>query len=233
MAEMKTLPRSIRNNNPLNIDHNPANRWVGILPRDKRNAAQLAEPRFEVFSSPVYGFRAAAILLQNYQEKYGLKTIRQLVNRWAPPVENDTGAYVTAVARAVGVPADAPVDIHEYRVIRPMIEAMAQHETGRDPRTGKVWQFNSAEIDEGLRRAGITPAVAPKVPVETVAPAAAATLGVADLTEVLPQVADAMTGAESHISSGSAIRVIFGVLTVVIAGYVAYSQIKAQRLKSQ
>ena len=76
---MKQLPRAVRNNNPGNIDANPRNKWVGIMPVAKRNAAQLAEKRFEVFETPVYGFRAMALLLQTYQDKHNLNTIRQLI----------------------------------------------------------------------------------------------------------------------------------------------------------
>jgi hypothetical protein len=37
-----------------------------------------------------------------YQDKHGLRTIRQIVSRWAPPTENNTNAYVRAVAADTG-----------------------------------------------------------------------------------------------------------------------------------
>lgn len=229
----KRLPRSIRNANPLNIDHNPANRWVGILPVAQRSPVQQDEQRFEVFKSQVYGFRAATILLQNYQENYGLKTVRQIVNRWAPPVENNTSAYASVVARKMGVGIDEEIDVQDYDIIRPMIEAMAQHETGLDHRTGALWQFDPAVIDEGLRRAGITPNIKPRIPVETVGPVAVGTLGVADLSDALPQILVALEQSEGHISSGNMVRLAFGLFTVGIAVWFGYSQIKTARLKAQ
>ncbi|MFU3805840.1 hypothetical protein ACM7G9_08965 [Pseudomonas aeruginosa] len=224
------LPRSVRNNNPGNIEHNPANKWVGILSPEKRNADQLAEPRFEVFESPVYGFRALAVLMQNYQDRYGLNTVRKIINRWAPPTENATGAYVSAVAAALGVRGDDVIDVHQYDYMRPLVQAIAEHETGKDPRTGKLYRWDPAMIDEGLRRAGISrpaPQVV-KVPVtkETVSATVAGGIGVGQLADVLPAVSSAMSQADAHISSGSWVRIAFGVATIAVAAFIAYSQVK-------
>ena len=94
---MAQEPRGLRNNNPLNIDFNPANKWQG-LDRD-----QPSDGRFCRFVSMAYGIRAAAALLVSYQDRYGLNTVRGIIGRWAPPVENDTNAYANTVARRVGV----------------------------------------------------------------------------------------------------------------------------------
>lgn len=223
----KKVPRSVRNNNPGNIEHVAANRWQGIMPMAERNAEQKSEPRFEVFTTPVYGFRALASLLTTYQDRHGLRTVRGIINRWAPPTGSfkgqeyvqDTSAYVKAVAQAVGVDPDVIINLHEYRFIRPMVEAIAKHEAG-----GDYW--SSETIDEGLRRAGVVkpaPEVA-KVPVtkETAAATGVGAIGVGQLAAV----ADAMSQAEGHISSGSWVRITFGVLTVGLAVFIAYSQVK-------
>src|SRR4051812_2651489 len=88
--------RGFRNRNPGNIDFAPSNKWqgqVGLgdgwLPAGQR--------RFAAFESHEYGIRALAMLLTTYQDRYGLRTIRQIVSRWAPGNENDTGAYVRFV----------------------------------------------------------------------------------------------------------------------------------------
>ncbi len=220
----KQLPRSVRNNNPGNLDHNPKNKWLGILPFEKRSPEQKAEKRFEIFESPVYGFRAIAILLQTYQDKHKLDTVRKIINRWAPPVENQTDAYVNAVARAVKVRADDLIDVHQYDYMRPLVEAIAVHETG----AGYKWPSN--QIEEGLRRAGITKDAAKvaKVPVtkETVGATATGGLGAIQIADAMPQVIDAMTNAEVHISSGSWVRIGFGIMTIAVAIFIAYSQVK-------
>jgi len=144
--------RGYRNRNPGNIDFNPANRWqgqVGLgdawLPAERR--------RFAAFEAHEWGIRALAVLLLTYQDRHGLRTIRGIINRWAPPVENDSGAYVTAVARAMGVARDAELDLHRYETMRPLVVAIITHELGGNP-------YTDAVIDEGLHRAGIVRPVA-------------------------------------------------------------------------
>ena len=236
------LPRSIRNNNPLNIDSNPNNKWVGIMPHDQRNADQLAEKRFEIFQSQVFGFRAAALLLQNYQDRHGLKTIREIINRWAPPkgVDHTTGqsytqnthSYVNVVARAAGVEPDDPVRIADYAVMRPVIEAMAMHETGLDPRTGKHWQFDSETIDEGLRRAGVIQPSRMEVVEEVAAPAIVATAATADTAPIIADVLSTLRDAETHITSGDSVRVVFGVAVVVAAAVFAYTRYRKATVRN-
>ena len=68
-------PRGIRNNNPLNIEL--GDQWQGL-------AASQTDGRFAQFQAPEYGFRAAAKVLNTYQNKHGLTTPRQMISRWAP-----------------------------------------------------------------------------------------------------------------------------------------------------
>jgi hypothetical protein len=93
-------PRAVRNQNPGNI--NAGESWEGLMPRAQMTPDQAAETRFAVFESPKWGFRALGIILLNYVRLHGLTTVRQIIGRWAPSIENDTGSYVTAVARGVG-----------------------------------------------------------------------------------------------------------------------------------
>lgn len=91
--------------------------------------AQKAEPRFCVFKSPEWGFRAVYKLLQTYRKKYGLDTPYKIIARFAPTSENDTAAYAKAVAKALGIgihDAFAPTRTNYFAVIK----AMATHETG-------------------------------------------------------------------------------------------------------
>ena len=144
--------RGERNNNPGNIDYNARNKWLGKLPRDT-----AIEPRFERFDSPLNGIRAAVRLVDTYKDR-GVNSIRGVIEEWAHPNENRTEVYVNAVARAVGVDPDAIVDLTDYRIMRPLIEAIIRHENGRVI-------YTPAEIDEGLRRGGIVNPAAPAVPV--------------------------------------------------------------------
>lgn len=139
--------RGYRNKNPGNIDYNANNNWlgqVGIEPAPLNGG----KPRFAVFDSHEHGIRALHVLLQSYQRKHGLRTIAGIINRWAPPNENVTTSYVSFVAQRVGVTADTPINVMEYKIARPLVEAIIRKELGGNPYAPSV-------IDEGLRRAGV------------------------------------------------------------------------------
>jgi hypothetical protein len=142
---MAATPRGVRNNNPGNIDRT-AKPWQG---EDRSAEARAREHRFAVFTSPENGFRAIARTLLTYRSKYGLRTVRGIINRWAPPTENVTTAYVGAVSRALHVEPDTPVDIRDRAVMFHLVKAIARHENGAD-----FWADDV--ILEGLRRAGIS-----------------------------------------------------------------------------
>lgn len=142
-----TVTRGVRNNNPGNIERGED--WQGLASISQMTPAQKKETRFAVFSDPVYGIRALAKLLMNYQAKYGLNTVHKMINRWAPPVENDTGAYVNAVAKAAGVAPDAVVSMRTYSTARGIVDAIIAHENA-----GYV--YPAEVVDKGLSLAGIT-----------------------------------------------------------------------------
>lgn len=140
--------RGIRNHNPGNIDYDPATKWQGLASPPIEQG--VARPRFARFAAPEWGIRAIARVLIWYKDKHGLDTVRGIIHRWAPPVENDTGAYVSAVAKKLGVGPDDTVDVYEFGTMRVLVEAIIRHENGAQP-------YPAAVIDEGLRRAGVVP----------------------------------------------------------------------------
>ncbi len=90
------LPRGIRNNNPLNIRRGK-DQWQGLR-------AQQTDASFCQFESMEYGWRAVFRLLCNtYYGKYKLRTIRDIISRWAPPKENNTPAYIRYVSDYTGI----------------------------------------------------------------------------------------------------------------------------------
>ena len=114
-------PRGIRNNNPGNIRFGKSV-WLGSV--------KGSDPAFVTFSEMRYGVRAMALLLLHYQKHYGDKTIRQLINRWAPPVENDTGAYVNHVALICDAQPSAPYDLMLSDNLFYLVSAIILHENG-------------------------------------------------------------------------------------------------------
>lgn len=118
--------RGIRNNNPGNIRWGDG--WQGLVPKSERTDKSFCQ-----FTAPEYGIRAMIIILRNYEKKHGLNTVREIINRWAPPVENDTEAYINSVAKQVGVDADKVIDVTDSRVMIPLLEAIITHENGSQP----------------------------------------------------------------------------------------------------
>lgn len=139
---MANLPRGVRNNNPGNIDYNPRNQWQGQLGME----IGVPKPRFARFDSPENGIRALGKLIRTYQNKHGLKTVEQIIGRWAPNNENNTKAYAEAVAKALSVTPWANIDVNRVAMLRPLVEAIIRHENGGNP-------YLKGEIDEGVRRA--------------------------------------------------------------------------------
>lgn len=148
-------PRGIRNYNPGNIDRVAGVRWQGQAPD------QSGDPRFVVFGHPRWGIRAIARVLITYQDKRRaadgsrIDSVREIIERWAPASENDTGAYARAVARSLGIgPDDESIDVYDFETMRALVLAIIRHENGPGPLPGGQW-YGQPLITEGLALAGI------------------------------------------------------------------------------
>lgn len=145
--------RGFLNNNPGNMDRSEPP-WQGEIrdPADPRltkfQREELTQRRFCVFVSPQLGIRAMARNLFAYTDRLGLCEIEDLIKRWAPPVENDTAAYIEAVAKRLGVRHDACVNLRDWKVLHVIVDAIIRHECGGMPYTG-------SELEEGLLLAGV------------------------------------------------------------------------------
>ena len=115
--------RGVLNNNPGNIKELPSDKtqWVGERATDD-------DPIFEEFETPEMGIRALGKILLNYRRKYGLLTVEQIINRWAPPVENDTGAYARHVASRMGLRPTDEANVEDRAVMAALVEAIIAHE---------------------------------------------------------------------------------------------------------
>jgi hypothetical protein len=112
--------RGLRNNNPGNIKETATN-WQGQI-------KPSADPPFAQFSDPVWGARAMIILVKRTYRGYGLNTIRAIITRYAPPNENDTEAYISAVVGKTGLSANRVLSTEDdYKRV---IQAMASVENG-------------------------------------------------------------------------------------------------------
>jgi hypothetical protein len=112
------LPRGWRNNNPGNIE---AGSFTQGLP-----GYAGSDGRFARFETPEQGIAAADALLSSYANR-GYDTVSEIINRWAPQGENNTLAYINAVARNAGVDPNKVLTDEERARVR---DAMFLHENG-------------------------------------------------------------------------------------------------------
>jgi len=109
--------RAWRNNNPGNIR--------GGDFANRRGAIGTAGG-FAIFPNYETGFTALIALLctSTYQQL----TMEQAINRYAPPIENNTGAYVTAVEKQIGVSRTTPMSQLSENNLRDFAKAIEKHE---------------------------------------------------------------------------------------------------------
>lgn len=120
---LSDLPRGVRNNNPFNIRISPYNNWLGKV-------ANNTDGSFEQFTDMTFGVRAWCKLIYNYVTKHRCSTIQSIVNRFAPPTENDSLSYVKYVRQVVGSLAVDPTSpVFLFR----LASAMFSIENGRHP----------------------------------------------------------------------------------------------------
>lgn len=142
--------RGMRNHNPGNIDRQPGVRWQGMA------EDQSGDKRFVVFQAPKWGIRAIARVLITYQDarqaRDGSKidTIKEIIERWAPPNENNTGGYAAHVAQMTGIGINDRLDVYDYATMKALVTAIITHENGQQP-------YDDATLDAGLKLAGIEP----------------------------------------------------------------------------
>ena len=82
---------------------------------------------FVEFETQEYAIRAWLVLMRTYRRRYGCKTIRQIVTRFAPPNENNTEQYIAFCCRQVCMSADDELTgLTQYAMLG---KAMAKMET--------------------------------------------------------------------------------------------------------
>lgn len=201
--------RGERNNNPTNIDWHANTTWQGAVGKEPGPSG-----RFIVFKAPEWGIRAAAKILLTYQNHDGCKTIRQIVSRWAPPGENNTGAYVAAVVAGCGLKpeqADDPINVDSVAIMLPLVKAVILHENGQNPYADSV-------VLDGIHRAGIADAPAkPLVASNTFkAQAGAAVATVAAGATTVAQYAGPVKDAADKLSDYTGSPIIQHAVTVLL-----------------
>lgn len=109
--------RGIRNNNPGNL--RPGDNWQGMTG---------TSDNFIVFKDMIYGCRALCTDLSNKYYK-GLNTVTKIIEKYAPPSENNTVAYINAVSNALGVGQNETL-VWSKELLMKFARAVIMHECG-------------------------------------------------------------------------------------------------------
>ena len=135
------MSRGLRNNNPGNIR-------LGSF-RYKGEKAKSSDAAFRQFESIEWGYRAMFVLLNNYAKKYGCDTLRKMINRYAPPVENHTENYIRRVCDATHLLPDEQISTIDGPTMTAVVAAMSEVENGVKADTKAVyrgWELFVADI---------------------------------------------------------------------------------------
>lgn len=143
---MSRLSRGLRNRNPGNIRRS-AFRYVGEV-------ANPTDREFRQFENIAYGYRALFVLLHTYARRHRCHTIRAIINRYAPPSENNTEGYIARVVRLTSIGADEPIDTLCHDTMVALVAAISEVENG----TKAVME----DIEAGWRLFGEQGSVAPQ-----------------------------------------------------------------------
>ena len=104
---MEKITRGIRNKNPFNIRISE-NCWLG-----KVKYCRNTDKAFEQFRHIDYGLRAGIQLLRGYIIR-GYDTPRKIINRFAPPSENDTNSYLDFVCGFCDVTSETKISFNSF-----------------------------------------------------------------------------------------------------------------------
>ena len=140
--------RGIRNNNPLNIRRSSTH-WQGAR-------KEQTDKSFVQFETMAYGYRAAWKVLQTYYERFCMQgkayTVRNIIERWAPPTENDTEAYIKNVLNMSGIGGKEkllpPSNVLSYGRLSRLVIAMTCIECGLEYN-----RVDTASIAQGYKLA--------------------------------------------------------------------------------
>ena len=115
------LPRGLRNNNAGNI-RKSSTRYLGEV-------RPSSDKAFKQFETRGWGYRAIFVLLESYSKR-GYKTLRQMINRYAPPSENHTKIYLKYVCDCAMTSADIQLDISDKNTMVLVVAAISKMENG-------------------------------------------------------------------------------------------------------
>lgn len=111
----KTLARA--NRNLLNIRYFGGEKFKGFIGVDK--------DRHIIFAHPAYSVRAGAMILKNYEERHGIRTVEDMIKRFA---EGNQEQYIAFVCKHLGVKPKQKISLKKN--LHKLLPIMIKFETG-------------------------------------------------------------------------------------------------------
>jgi len=139
------LPRGVRNHNPGNIRRTKTV-WQG-------QAVKQTDDEFVCFETPTMGLRALMKVLLSYYRTHGLNTVRKIIQRYAPPNENDTEIYIKSTAHRLGVDPDGAINPATPDMLVALAKAICRHECGPAPQGQPLNWYSDDTYEEAARLA--------------------------------------------------------------------------------
>ena len=117
-----------KGNNPCNVRRSP----------DTFKGEIKSDGAFKVFIDNAHGYRCAMVILRTYIRRHGIDTIEGIINRFAPPSDNNpTENYINFVADKSGFIRSQTI-VFAKESILPIIYAISWFEQGRKPDMSEI-----------------------------------------------------------------------------------------------
>ncbi len=126
---IENMTRGYRNNNPGNIEKTFKDKAKTIQTLWKGEVKNGNDKRFKTFASMEYGYRAIFVLLREYINK-GYDTIEKIISRYAPPKENITEAYISAIENVAEIDRKQKINFGDTELIKNIVFGISEHENG-------------------------------------------------------------------------------------------------------
>jgi hypothetical protein len=135
------------------VDPDATFRMHGYQVREVSRVNNGKADHMVVFEHPRDGFRALALDLLNKQRRHKLKSIRAIMNRYAPKGKENPAqeAYIWNIASKVGAKPDEVIALSDWTTMRNFIEAIVVEEAGAS--VGNL--YPEEWIVEGMVSAGV------------------------------------------------------------------------------
>ena len=97
------------------------------------------------------GVRASARILRTYGSKYGIDTINKIIDRYAPPVDNNpnNANYAKHVSTGSGFDVNEKIDLNDPQVLIKLMRPIFQFENGQK----EAAKISDADIQRGVKMA--------------------------------------------------------------------------------